>query len=155
MAGCPEPIGNRGMCIQGKRWAMGVRGGVWVCGHRVWTRRRHREGSQGSVWGGVRGRAHTWVSERGGRGGEGAHVNMRLILAQEGDPSQSHPTLCFPAGPLCLIHEAPTSPEKGLHNAVTNDNRRCSGPSSHPLPVFEGLRGVDITRLLPRPPPHS
>lgn len=96
------------------------------------------------------------MSERGGRGGEGAHVNMRLIVAQEGDPSQSHPKLLrLPTGPPCLIHKAPASPEKGLQNAVTSDDRRCSGPSSHPTPVFEGLRDVDTTRLLPRPPPHS
>lgn len=96
------------------------------------------------------------MSERGGREGEGGHVNMRLIMTQEGDPSQSHPMLLhLPAEPPCLIHKAPTSPEKGLHNAVTNDDRRSSGPSSHPTPVFEGLKGVNITRLLPRPPPHS
>lgn len=89
------------------------------------------------------------MSERGGRGGEGAHVNTRLILTQEGDPSQSHPVL------LRLIHKAPASLEKGLHNAVTNGDRRCSAPSSRPTPLFEGLRGVDISRLLPRPPPHS
>lgn len=81
------------------------------------------------------------MSERGGREGEGAHVNIRLVVTQEGDPSQSHPTLlCLPAGPPCLIHKAPTSPEKGLHNAVANDDRRCSGPSSHPTPLFEGSR---------------
>lgn len=81
------------MSIQGERWTVGVNGGVWVCGHGVWTRRQRREGSQGGVWvrEGCEG-GHTRGCQRGEEGGgEGAHVNMRLIVTQEGDPSQSPP----------------------------------------------------------------